>query len=65
MEKQGSPSEIITRSSPGAQKRPSLLEILSGKVQENAAKAKEKVVLEEAAGENVSKEEIKNGSRDR
>ena len=68
LEKQGSPSEIIKRSSPGAKKSPSLLEVLSGEIKDAAIKAKEdaqKVSLEGVEGESLPKEEIKNGSRDR
>ena len=68
LEKQGSPVEIIRRSSPGAKKQPSLLEVLFGKVKDDEAKAKEdakRVRLEGVAGEKIQEEEIKNGSRDR
>ena len=68
LEKQGSPVEIIRRSSPGAKKQPSLLEVLFGKVKDDEAKAKEdakRVRLEGVAGEKIQQEEIKNGSRDR
>ena len=68
LEKQGSPVEIIRRSSPGAKKQPSLLEVLFGKVKDDEAKAKEdakRVRLEGVAGEKIPEEEIKNGSRDR
>ena len=68
LEKQGSPSEIIKRSSPGAKKQPSLVDVLSGKIVDPAVKAKEdaqKVSLEGVEGESLPKEEIKNGSRDR
>ena len=68
LQKQGSPSEIIRRSSPGAKKQPSLLEVLFGKVKDDEAKAREdakRVRLEGVAGEKIPEEEIKNGSRDR
>ena len=58
LEKQGSPVEIIRRSSPGAKKQPSLLEVLSGKVKDDEAKAKEdakRVRLEGVAGENTGR----------
>ena len=41
LQNQGSPSEIIRRSSPGATKRPSLQELLSAEVKDYEAKAKE------------------------
>ena len=69
LENQGSPVDIIKRSSPGAKVMPSLFEVLSGKVIEDEAKAKAEakkyVVLEGVSGENISKEPVKNGSRDR
>ena len=68
LQNQGSPVQIIKRSSPGAKKRPSLLESLSAQKINDVAKAKEeaaKVRLEGVEGESLPQEEIKNGSRDR
>ena len=62
LEKQGTPSEIIRRSSPGASKRPSLEQLLSAEVKDHEAKAKEdakKVSLEGVEGESLPAEEIK------
>ena len=68
LEMQGSPSDVIKRSSPGAAKRQSLVEILSGKMKDAEAKAKEDakhVTIVGVAGESLPQAEIKNGSRDR
>ena len=68
LEMQGSPTDVIKRSSPGAAKRQSLVEILSGKMKDAEAKAKEDakhVTIVGVAGETLPQAEIKNGSRDR
>ena len=68
MKKQGSPYEILNRSSPGAKPRPSLLEVLSGQVAYEEHKAKEakgNCIAVGVEGEDARQVEIENGSRDR